>query len=183
MIIGKFTSFITNPCKPPDSSSRFYRYINSSGGKQVIGYGSSCEAARQDWYRLVDRNEVRLPPAKGGTGGGLSANSVQQAKGNPAYQPKTVSTKGSWISGGGTSANSVKQAQGARLNASGRTGSGLTAGGSISATVSDIQAKVNNTVSGIIPDSIEEKIPEGIPLWILPVGLVGGLVLIMLLRR
>ena len=183
MIIGRFNSFITNPCKPPDSSSRFYRYINSAHGRQLIGYGSSCEAARQDWYRLADRGEVRLPPAKGGTGGGLSANSVQQAKGNPAYQPKTVSTKGNWISGGGTSANSVKQAQGARLSASGRAGSGVTAGASVKATVSNLQTKANQTISDIIPDTIEDKLPENFPLWILPVGLVGGLVLILLLRR
>lgn len=187
MIIGKFSSYITNPCKAPDSSSRYYRYINSAHGRQIIGYGSSCEAARQDWYRLVDRGETRLPPAKGGTGGGLSANSVQQARGNPVYQPKTVSTKGNWVSGGGTSGNSVKQAQGGAgvgLGASGSSsGAGVSGGASIKASVSDLQTKVNQTVSDIIPDSIEDKLPENFPLWILPVGLVGGLVLILLMRR
>ena len=183
MIIGKFSSYITNPCKPPDSSSRYYRYINSSGGRQVIGYGSSCEAARQDWYKLVSRTPSALPAAKGGIGG-TSVGSVKQAQGKPLYKPTTVNTKGNGVSGGGTSANSVKQAQGGKLNASGSSGgAGVSGGASISATVSDLQAKANQTASSIIPDFIEDKIPEGIPLWIIPAGLVGGLVLILLMRR
>jgi hypothetical protein len=72
----------------------------------------------------------------------------------------------------------------AGMSASGKAGAGVTAGASISATVSDLQAKTNQAVSSIIPDSIEDKIPESFPLWMLPVGIVGaGLLLILMIRR
>ena len=73
----------------------------------------------------------------------------------------------------------------AGVGASGRAGTGVTAGASVKATVSDLQAKTNKVVSDVLPDSIEGPIEDaGIPLWMLPVGIVGaGLVLILLLRK
>ena len=67
--------------------------------------------------------------------------------------------------------------------AGGRAGLGVTAGASVNATVSNLQTKANQTISDIIPDSIEDNLPENFPLWILPATLVGGLVLILLLRK
>lgn len=170
MIIGKFTSYITNPCKPPDSSSRYYRYIASAHGRQVTGYGSNCETAQKDWERLTSRTPVTLPPAKGGT-------PISKSSSTTTYQPQVI--KGNWISGSGDG-NTV-----AGVSASGRAGAGLTAGASVTATVSDLKAKTNQVVSDVLPDSIEDPIENaGIPLWMLPVGIVGaGLLLILMLRR
>lgn len=184
MIIGHYDSFIlnvgNNNCTKP-AGKKYYQYTAQTGGQFVTGYGLTCADARADWNKLASRKHYTLPAAKGG-GGGLSANSVAQAQGKPIYQPKVVSTKGNWVNGG-TSANSVRQAQG--ISASGRAGTGVTAGASVNATVSDLQAKTNKVVSDVLPDSIEGPIEDaGIPLWMLPVGIVGaGLVLILLLRK
>jgi hypothetical protein len=197
MIIGKFTSYpVIYGCKKPDGN-RYWQYTASTGGYQVTGYGTTCDAAKADWEKLASKKH----PDYTAKGGGTSANSVKQAQ-NPyivPYIPKSQPSQN-----GGLSANSVKQAQAkgssntpasifepifgtgkAGMSASGKAGAGVTAGASISATVSDLQAKANQTVSDILPDSIESSIEgAGIPLWMLPVGIVGaGLLLILLVRR
>ena len=179
MYIGRFDSFIVNSgdnnCIKP-SGKRYYQYTASTGGYQVTGYGTTCEEARADWAKLASRKHYTLPAAKGGNPG-LSANSQAIAQGKKPYQPQVV--KGNWISGSGDG-NTV-----AGVSASGRAGAGLTAGASVTATVSDLKAKTNQVVSDVLPDSIEDKIENaGVPLWLLPVGIVGaGLLLILMLRR
>jgi hypothetical protein len=175
MIIGNFDSFIVNTgnnnCVKP-AGKKYYQYSAQTGGQFVTGYGLTCEDARADWSKLASRKHYTLPPAKGGSNGGLSANSVKQAQ-----------AKGS----SNTPASIFEPIFGTAktgIGASGKAGAGVTAGASISATVSDLQAKTNQAVSSIIPDSIEDKIPESFPLWMLPVGIVGaGLLLILLVRR
>ena len=182
MIIGRFDSFIVNTgnnnCVCP-KDSKYCRYTASTGGYQVTGYGVDCKGAIADWNKLASRKHYTLPAAKGG-GGGLSANSQAIAQGNKPYQPQVI--KGNWISGSG--GNTVAGVS-AGVGASGRAGTGVTAGASVKATVSDLQAKTNKVVSDVLPDSIEGPIEDaGIPLWMLPVGIVGaGLVLILLLRK
>jgi hypothetical protein len=175
MIIGNFDSFIVNTgnnnCVKP-AGKKYYQYSAQTGGQFVTGYGLTCEDARADWNKLASRKHYTLPPAKGGSNGGLSANSVKQAQ-----------AKGS----SNTPASIFEPIFGTAktgISASGKAGAGVTAGASVSATVSDLQTKANQTVSDILPDSIEEKIPDGLPLWMLPLGIVGaGLLLILLVRR
>jgi hypothetical protein len=176
MIIGHFDSFIVNTgnnnCVCP-KDSKYCRYTASTGGYQVTGYGVDCKGAIADWNKLASRKHYTLPPAKGGSNGGLSANSVKQAQ-----------AKGS----SNTPASIFEPIFGTAktgISASGKAGAGVTAGASISATVSDLQAKTDKVVSDVLPDSIESSIEgAGIPLWMLPLGIVGaGLLLILLVRR
>jgi hypothetical protein len=176
MIIGNFDSFIINTgnnnCVKP-AGKKYYQYSAQTGGQFVTGYGLTCEDARADWSKLASRKHYTLPPAKGGSNGGLSANSVKQAQ-----------AKGS----SNTPASIFEPIFGTAktgISASGKAGAGVTAGASISATVSDLQAKTDKVVSDVLPDSIESSIEgAGIPLWMLPVGIVGaGLLLILLVRR
>lgn len=170
MYIGRFDSFIvTQGCKNPDSSSRFYRYIAQSGGRFVTGYGTSCEGAKADWAKLASTKH----PDYTASGGGTSAKSVQKAQASGSSNtPASIFQP---IFGTGK----------ASIKASGSAGAGVTAGASVTATVSDLKAKTNQAVSDVLPDSIEGPIENaGIPLWMLPVGIVGaGLLLILMLRR
>lgn len=183
MYIGRYyDSFIVNTgnnnCVCP-KDSKYCRYTASTGGYQVTGYGVDCKGAIADWNKLASTKH----PDYTASGGGTSAKSVQKAQ-NPyivPYIPKSTPSNNN----GGTSANSVRQAQGVKLNASGSAGAGVTAGASVTATVNDLKTKTNQAVSDVLPDTIEEKIKgAGLPLWAIPLGIVGaGLLLILMLKR
>lgn len=210
MIIGKYdgyyTAFVSSAgsCGKTRQGKHYWRE-----GAYNSSPFNSCAEAQRDWDKKYGNLNIIKHPDSTAGGGGTSGRSVGTAQGT--YQPKTVSTKGQWQIGGfaansqqiaksgghptaplssSGSSNTIKGGgggasgkTGAGLGASGSAGVGISGGASIKASVSNLQAKADQVVSDILPDTIEEKLPENFPLWIIPAGLVGGLVLILLMRR
>lgn len=118
------------------------------------GYGASCDLAFKDWQNIT---------AKKPSGGGLSPTSVKKA------QPYIVPYKGKEpyvvpYKGPTKKEPYIVPYKGPK-------------------TVSNLQDKTNDITSSILPDAIEDKLPEGFPLWVIPVGLVGVLALILITKR
>ena len=185
MIIGKYTAYVSSAggCGKTRDGKWYWR----EGAYNSAPF-NTCAEAQRDWDKKFGKLNITKHPDSTAKGGGISANT---------YQPKTVKAT-DWITGSSppkqlqsrftpsskssAASNTVKVNANAGAGAgAGRAGTGV--GASITASVSDLQSKTSQIVSDVLPDVIEDKLPSGFPLWILPVGLVGVLALILIAKR